>query len=70
MRGEGTDIAGVVEGEARVAWAVQCEIVLRDPLTPKHTAQHGQSLHITHLTVVSEPVERERENERHYASTP
>lgn len=70
MKGERAHVARVLEGEARAAWAVQCEIVLRDALTPEHTAQHGQSLHVAHLTVVFKPADRNRANNCDHASGP
>lgn len=55
-----TYIAGVVGCEVRqtgLLVSVQSEIFLRTAVTPEHTTQHGQTLNITHLTVVFKPVE-------------
>ncbi len=48
--------------------SVQSEIFLRTAVTSEHTAQHGQTLNITHLTVVFKPVE-ERDKVKDHVKT-
>lgn len=45
------------EDRSCLLMSVQSEVFLRTAVTSEHATQHGQTLNVTHLTVVLEPVE-------------
>lgn len=45
------------DDRSRLLMSVQSEVFLRTGVTSEHATQHGQTLNVTHLTIVLEPVE-------------